>query len=62
MWAHITLTRDISKVKVAHKDNSLMIPLARPMVLGPQECVMVIPPFRLEGLRVQFVASVCQIL
>lgn len=55
------MTKDVSGVKVAHKNNKLLILLAGPVVLGLKECVMIISPFRLKSLRIQFVASVCQI-
>lgn len=47
---------------MAHKRNRLLIPLACLVVLGPKECAMVVPPFKLSDLRIQFISSVCQIL
>lgn len=39
----------------------LLILLAGLVALGPKECVMIIPPFRLEGSGIQHISSVCQI-
>lgn len=59
-WVHVSLTRDVSGVKVVHKEDRLLILLARPTVLEPQECVMVIPTFKLTSNSIQHIASVCQ--
>lgn len=45
VWVHITLTRDVSGVKVTHKGDRPLIPLTRPMVLRSKESAMVVPPF-----------------
>lgn len=59
-WAHITLTKDVSGVKVVQGGNRLLSPLAGLVVLGPKECVMIIPPFKLSGNGIQNISSVCQ--
>lgn len=46
---------------MVHKGDKLLIPLAGSVVFGPQECAMVIPPFKLEGSCIQNISSVCQI-
>lgn len=51
LWAHITLIRDLYKVKVVQRRDKLLLPLARPMVLRPKECVMIVLSFKLSISR-----------
>lgn len=60
VWAHVCLTGDVSEVWVIHKEDRLLTPLAGHVVLRPQECVMIIPPFKWAGNEIQHIASVYQ--
>lgn len=44
LWVHITLTRDALGAKVIQRGDKLFPLLASPVVLGPKECIMIVPP------------------
>lgn len=48
-------------VKVVQKGDRLLLPLASSVVLGPKDCVMIVPLFKLSGIGIQNVSRVCQI-
>lgn len=56
---HVVLTQKIKGVKVVQKGTLLLISLAQPLVVGPLECKMVIPPFRVTGNIIQLFSVIC---
>lgn len=46
---------------MVHKGGRLLLILASPVVLGPKECVMIIPLIKLSENVIQNITSVCQI-
>lgn len=58
----VSLTRDVKGHKIVRRGNRLYLPLGNPLILGPHETQLVIPPFQVFGKGVQNIAGSGQIL